>query len=333
MSEVQEELSSKDKETALTNVIAAIHKQFGGGSIMAFGSGSLPDVEFLSSGSISLDKALGGGYGKGRIIEVIGNPSSGKTTCALHAVAEVQKNGGQAAYLDQEHALDPIYCASLGVDMEDLLISQPDSAEEALGIAKMLAESAAVDLIVIDSVAALVPLAELSGDIGDSHMGLLARLMGQTCRALAGIAARTNTTIIFINQYRLKIGVMFGDPRTTPGGEALKYAASQRLEIATTGKEKLGEEITGVSTRVKVIKNKLAPAFRECEFSLEFGRGINKYHDLTVWASEHNVIDKSGAWYSYKGEKIGQGTSKAMEWLQANPAKYDEIFKICSEMK
>ncbi len=312
-------------------VIANIEKQFGKGSIMSGKSKTIADAEFFSTGSISLDKALGGGWGKGRIIEIYGPESAGKSTLALHAVAESMKAGGKCAYIDAEHALDPKYARSLGVEVDDLLISQPDSGEQALGICDMLISSGAIDIIVIDSVAALVPRAELEGDIGDSHMGLQARLMGQALRKMTGNAATTGTTVIFINQLRMKIGVMFGNPETTSGGNALKFYASQRVDIRKTSVTKTEDVATATRVKVKVVKNKLAPPFREAEFSLEFGSGINKYHDLLVYASEvKTYIEKSGAWYSYKGDRIGQGAANSADYLKEHPAMYNEIFALCS---
>lgn len=312
------------KDNALQTVLAAIEKQFGKGAIMA-GPVDLPDIEFIPTGCISLDKALGGGIAKGRIAEIFGPESSGKTTIALHVAAECQKVAGTVAFIDAEHALDLNYAASLGVDSTKLLISQPDNAEEALNITDMLVSSGAVDLVIIDSVAALVPAAEIAGDIGDSHMGLQARLMGQALRKLTGVTGKTNSAIIFINQLRMKIGVMFGSPETTSGGNALKFYASQRIDIRKTGLTKMGEEVNGQTTKVKVVKNKVALPFKEVEFSLLHGKGIDKYADLLELAVKQEIIEKAGAWYSYNGERVGQGAANSVEFLRENAAIYDAI--------
>jgi recombination protein RecA len=281
----------------------------------------------VSSGSLSLDLALGGGYPKGRILEIYGPESSGKTTLTLHAIAEVQKQGGTAAFIDAEHALDPAYARRLGVDTDNLLVSQPDNGEQALEIAETLVRSNAVDLVVVDSVAALVPQAEIDGDMGDSHMGLQARLMSQALRKLTGIISKSKTTVIFINQIRMKIGVMFGNPETTTGGNALKFYASVRLDIRRTGQIKNGEEIIGSRTKVKVVKNKIAPPFRVAEFDIMYNEGISKTGDVLDLAVLHNIVEKSGAWFAYGEGKIGQGREASKEYLKENPKVLDEIEK------
>lgn len=316
-------MKQEEKDTALDLVLKNIEKEYGKGTI-CLGEYSLPDIEFISTGCISLDKAMGGGFARGRIAEIYGPESSGKTTVTLHAIAEAQKAGETCAIIDAEHALDLTYAKALGIDTDKLLITQPDTAEDCLNITDKLISSGAVGLVVVDSVAAMVPRAELEGSVGDSHMGLQARLMGQALRKLTGVTKATNTTLIFINQLRMKIGVMYGSPETTAGGNALKFYASQRLDIRTTGKEKIGDEITGNSSRIKVVKNKIAPPFKEAEFTLEYGRGINKYVDLLRVAVTKNLVDKSGIWYAYKGERMGQGEKNAMDWLQNNL----EVFKI-----
>lgn len=321
-------MNETDKKTALELVITNIEKEYGKGTICS-GQFTLPDIEFIPTGCLSLDKAMGGGFARGRIAEVFGPESVGKTTLVLHAIAEAQKAGGTCAFIDAEHALDLTYAKALGIDTDKLLISQPDNAEQALNVANMLISSGALTLVVVDSVAALVPAAEISGDIGDSHMGLQARLMGQALRKLTGVTKQTNTSLIFINQLRMKIGVMFGNPETTSGGNALKFYASQRLDIRITGKEKMGDEIVGNETRVKVIKNKIATPFKEATFTLEYGHGINKYVDLLRVAVEKNLVEKSGAWYSYKGERVGQGEANSMEFLKQNSAIYAELYSLC----
>lgn len=302
-----------------------INKQFGDGAIRRLGDTKTVDVELVSSGSLSLDLALGGGFPKGRIIEVFGPESSGKTTLALHAIAEIQKNGGTAAFIDAEHALDPAYARRLGVDTDNLLVSQPDNGEQALEIAETLVRSNAVDIVVIDSVAALVPQAEIDGDMGDSHMGLQARLMSQALRKLTGIISKSKTTVVFINQIRMKIGVMFGNPETTTGGNALKFYASVRLDIRRTGQIKSGEEIIGSRTKVKVVKNKIAPPFRVAEFDIMYNEGISKTGDVLDLAVLHNIVGKSGAWFDYADAKIGQGREASKEYLKANPEVLAEI--------
>lgn len=315
------------KLKALGLAMDQITKQFGDGSIMKLGEAHRADVELIPSGALSLDIALGGGYPKGRIIEVYGPESSGKTTLTLHAIAEVQRNGGTAAFIDAEHALDPSYARKLGVDTDNLLVSQPDNGEQALEIAETLVRSNAVDLIVVDSVAALVPQAEIEGDMGDSHMGLQARLMSQALRKLTGIINKSHATVIFINQIRMKIGVMFGNPETTTGGNALKFYASVRLDIRRTGQIKVGEEILGNRTKVKVVKNKIAPPFRIAEFDIMYNEGISKTGDILDLAVQHGIVGKAGAWFDYKDEKIGQGRDKTKEFLKQNPKVLDEIDK------
>lgn len=315
------------KNKALGLAMESIEKQFGKGSIMKLGESYKVKVETIPTGSISLDLALGGGIPKGRIIEIYGPESSGKTTLTLHAIAEIQKQGGTAAFIDAEHALDPSYAKRIGVDVENLLLSQPDNGEQALEIAETLVRSNAVDLIVVDSVAALVPRAEIEGDMGDSHMGLQARLMSQALRKLTGVINKSKATVIFINQIRMKIGVMFGNPETTTGGNALKFYASVRMDIRRTGQIKQGEEIIGNRTKVKVVKNKIAPPFRIAEFDIMYNQGISKSGDVLDLAAEKGVVDKSGAWYAYKDEKIAQGREAAKKYLEDNPKVLEEISK------
>lgn len=315
------------KSKALGLALETIEKQFGKGSIMKLGEAHKVNVETVSTGSLSLDLALGGGIPKGRIIEIYGPESSGKTTLTLHAIAEVQRAGGTAAFIDAEHALDPAYAKRLGVDTDNLLISQPDNGEQALEIAETLVRSSAVDLVVVDSVAALVPRAEIEGDMGDSHMGLQARLMSQALRKLTGIINRSNTTVIFINQIRMKIGVMFGNPETTTGGNALKFYASVRMDIRRISQIKQGEEIIGNRTRVKVVKNKIAPPFRQAEFDIMYNQGISKSGDVLDLAVEHNIIEKAGAWFAYGEGKIGQGREQAKQYLEENPKVMAEVEK------
>src|SRR5690348_3789094 len=322
-----EKPDNEGKLKALGLAMDQITKQFGDGSIMKLGEAKKVDVELLPSGALSLDLALGGGYPKGRIIEIYGPESSGKTTLTLHAIAEIQKQGGTAAFIDAEHALDPAYAKRLGVDTDNLLVSQPDNGEQALEIAETLVRSNAVDLVVVDSVAALVPQAEIDGEMGDSHMGLQARLMSQALRKLTGIINKSKTTVIFINQIRMKIGVMFGNPETTTGGNALKFYASVRLDIRRIGQIKQGEEVIGNRTRVKVVKNKIAPPFRQAEFDIMYNEGISKSGDILDMATERGIVEKSGAWFSYKGEKIAQSREAAKKYLEANPKVMDEIAK------
>jgi recombination protein RecA len=319
--------SSKDsgKSKALGAAAEQIEKQFGVGAIMRLGEAQKVHVDTFGSGSLSLDLALGGGFPKGRIIEVYGPESSGKTTLTLHAVAEIQKEGGTAAFVDAEHALDPQYARRLGVKLEDLYISQPDSGEQALEITETLVRSNAVDLIVVDSVAALVPRAELEGEMGDAHMGLQARLMSQALRKLAGVINKSNTTVIFINQIRMKIGVMFGNPETTTGGNALKFYSSVRLDIRRIGQIKEGEDVTGSRVRVKVVKNKVAPPFRTAEFDVMYNQGISIAGDVLDLAVIHGVVGKSGAWFDYKDQKVAQGRESAKQYLEDNPKILKEI--------
>lgn len=313
------------KKAALDLAVSQISKQFGDGSIMKLGDAHKIDVETTPSGTLSLDIALGGGYPKGRIIEIYGPESSGKTTLALHAVAELQKQGGTAAFIDAEHALDPQYAARLGVNTNDLLVSQPDNGEQALEIVETLVRSNAVDIIVLDSVAALVPQAEIDGDMGDSLPGLQARLMSQALRKLTGIINKSKATVIFINQIRMKIGVMFGNPETTTGGNALKFYASQRLDIRRIGQIKQGEDVIGNRVRVKVVKNKIAPPFRQAEFDIMYNEGISTTGDVLDLAVVHDIVQKSGAFYKYNGETIGQGREAAKKYLKDNPDKLTEI--------
>lgn len=317
--------ASEGKLKALGLAQEQINKQFGDGAIRRLGDTKTVDVELVSSGALSLDLALGGGYPKGRILEIYGPESSGKTTLTLHAIAEVQKLGGTAAFIDAEHALDPAYARRLGVDTDNLLVSQPDNGEQALEIAETLVRSNAVDLVVVDSVAALVPQAEIDGDMGDSHMGLQARLMSQALRKLTGIISKSKTTVIFINQIRMKIGVMFGNPETTTGGNALKFYASVRLDIRRTGQIKSGEEIIGNRTKVKIVKNKIAPPFRIAEFDIMYNEGISKTGDVLDLAVIHGIVEKSGAWFAYNDAKIGQGREASKDYLKKNPKVLDEI--------
>ena len=315
-------MTNPEKEKAIELAVSAIEKQFGKGAVMRLGNDEplVQDISAISSGSVSLDLALGvGGIPRGRVIEIYGPEASGKTTLTLHMVAEAQKAGGVAAFIDAEHALDVGYARKLGVRTEDLLISQPDTGEQALEICEMLVRSGAVDLIVIDSVAALVPRAELEGEMGDQHMGLQARLMSQALRKLTATISKANASVIFINQIRMKNGVMFGNPETTTGGNALKFYASQRLDIRRVGAIKDGETVIGNRTRVKVVKNKVAPPFREVEFDILYGQGISREGDLLDLAVENNIIEKSGAWFSYGGERIGQGRENARDFLKLHP--------------
>ena len=317
--------ADEGKLKALGLAMDQITKQFGDGSIMKLGEAKKVDVELLPSGALSLDIALGGGYPKGRIIEIYGPESSGKTTLTLHAIAEMQKQGGTAAFIDAEHALDPAYAKRLGVDTDNLLVSQPDNGEQALEIVETLVRSNAVDLIVVDSVAALVPQAEIDGDMGDSHMGLQARLMSQALRKLTGIINKSKATVVFINQIRMKIGVMFGNPETTTGGNALKFYASVRMDIRRTGQIKEGEEIIGNRTKVKVVKNKIAAPFRTAEFDIMYNEGISKTGDVLDLAVNHGVVGKAGAWFDYNDAKIGQGREATKKYLKENPDVLAEI--------
>ena len=317
----------ENKSKALAAALSQIEKQFGKGSIMRMGDTDIgADIQSVSTGSLGLDIALGiGGLPRGRVVEIYGPESSGKTTLTLSVIAQMQKVGGVAAFIDAEHALDPQYAQKLGVNVSDLLISQPDTGEQALEIADMLVRSGSVDIVVIDSVAALVPKAEIEGEMGDSHMGLQARLMSQALRKLTGNIKRTNTMVIFINQIRMKIGVMFGNPETTTGGNALKFYASVRLDIRRTGAIKRGDEVIGSETRVKIVKNKVAPPFKQAEFDILYGEGISREGEIIEMGSNLKLVEKAGAWYSYKGEKIGQGKDNAREYLREHPEIANEI--------
>src|SRR5436190_2299128 len=316
----------KEKLKAVTAAVAAIEKQFGKGAIMSLGGAEVPEIGVIPTGSVGLDLALGvGGLPRGRVVEIYGPESSGKTTLTLHAIAQAQKAGGVCAFIDAEHALDVNYARKLGVRIEDLLVSQPDCGEQALEIVERLVSTGAVDLIVIDSVAALVPKAEIEGEMGDAHMGLQARLMSQALRKLTAATARNNTAVVFINQLRMKIGVVYGNPETTTGGNALKFYASVRLDIRKIGVVKNGDVVMGTKTRVKVVKNKMAPPFREAEFEILYGMGVNWAGEIVDLGSEAGVIEKSGAYYSWKGERIAQGRENACQWMQENPKIAEEI--------
>ncbi len=320
--------SPAEREKALDTALAQIDRQFGKGSVMRLGSDDRAPVEVIPTGSIALDSALGiGGWPRGRIVEIYGPESSGKTTVTLHAIANAQKNGGVAAFIDAEHALDPEYAKALGVDIDALLVSQPDTGEQALEIADMLIRSGAIDLIVIDSVAALVPRAEIEGEMGDSHVGLQARLMSQALRKLTGALSTTNTTMIFINQLREKIGVFFGSPETTAGGKALKFYASVRLDIRRIETLKDGQDAVGNRTRVKVVKNKMAAPFKQAEFDILYGAGISREGSLIDFGVEHEIVKKSGAWYTYEGDQLGQGKENSRNYLLNNPQVAEEIEK------
>ncbi len=325
--------ASSEKQKALELAFSQIERQFGKGSIMKLGSDSaMVSIPTISTGSLSLDAALGiGGLPKGRSCEIFGPESSGKTTLALHAVAEAQKQGGIAAFIDVEHALDPGYANKLGVNIDDLLISQPDTGEQALDIVEVLVRSGAVDIIVIDSVAALTPKAELNGDMGDSHMGLHARLMSQAMRKLTGVISKSKTCVLFINQIRMKIGVMFGNPETTTGGNALKFYSSIRLDIRRIAAIKTGDSVSGNRTRVKIVKNKLAPPFREAEFDIIYGVGISRTGDVLDIGVKYDIVTKSGTWYSYESERIGQGRENAKKFLDENPDLLQKIESSCRE--
>ena len=327
--------AGSDKSKALAAALSQIEKQFGKGSIMRLGAGEvIDDIEVVSTGSLGLDIALGiGGLPRGRVVEIYGPESSGKTTLTLQVIAEMQKLGGTAAFIDAEHALDPQYAQKLGVELSDLLISQPDTGEQALEICDALVRSGSVDLIVIDSVAALTPKAEIEGEMGDSLPGLQARLMSQALRKLTGSIKRTNTLVIFINQIRMKIGVMFGNPETTTGGNALKFYASVRLDIRRTGSIKKGEEVIGSETKVKVVKNKVAPPFKVAQFDILYGEGISREGEVIDLGAELNIVDKSGSWYSYGGDRIGQGKDNAREYLRSNPDVALEIENKVRESK
>ena len=318
--------TSMGKEKALELALSQIEKQFGKGAVMKLGEFKTTDVEAISTGALSLDVALGiGGIPRGRIIEIYGPESSGKTTLALHMIAECQKSGGEAAFIDAEHALDPVYAKHLGVDIDNLIVSQPDTGEQALEIAEALIRSSAIDLVVVDSVAALVPKAEIDGEMGDTHVGLQARLMSQALRKLAGVLNRSNASLVFINQLREKVGVMFGSPETTPGGRALKFYASVRLDIRKIEAIKQDSEIIGNKVRVKVVKNKVAPPFRETEFDIIYGKGISKSGNILDLAVNLDIVEKAGAWFSYNGERIGQGRENAKKYIENNPELMQEL--------
>jgi len=324
-SEVKDMVKKSGKDEALSLAVDHIKKQFGQGAIMQLGADQRIDIETFSSGSLGLDIALGGGIPKGRIIEIYGPESSGKTTLALHAVAEIQKQGGTAAFVDAENALDPSYAAKIGVNIKDFLVSQPDNGEQALEIVETLVRSNAVDLIVVDSVAALVPQAEIEGDMGDAHMGLQARLMSQALRKLTGVINRSKCTVIFINQLRMKIGIMFGNPETTTGGNALKFYASVRMDIRRISQIKNGDEVIGNRARVKVVKNKVAPPFREAEFDIMYNQGISRAGETLDLAVNNDIIAKSGAWFEYEGAKIGQGREAAKQYLIDHPEALKKV--------
>lgn len=326
-------MTDNNRERAIDLALSQIEKQFGKGSIMRLGEDAvLPGIEAISTGALSLDIALGvGGVPRGRIVEIYGPESSGKTTLALHIVAEAQKTGGIAAFVDAEHALDITYARKLGVNTDDLLVSQPDTGEQALEITEVLIRSGAIDVLVVDSVAALVPRAEIEGEMGDSHMGLQARLMSQALRKLTGTISKSNCCVIFINQIRMKIGVMFGNPETTTGGNALKFYASVRMDIRRIGALKQGQDVIGNRTRVKIVKNKVAPPFKEVEFDIMYGEGISHAGDLLDMAADEEIIEKSGSWYSYKADRIGQGRENAKQFLKDNPEMADEIEAILRE--
>ncbi|MBQ6128051.1 MAG: recombinase RecA [Lachnospiraceae bacterium] len=323
-------MEREDKLRALDAALAQIERQFGKGSVMKLGDpGTQMNVETIPTGSLSLDIALGlGGIPKGRIVEIYGPESSGKTTVTLHMIAEVQKRGGIAGFIDAEHALDPVYAKNIGVDIDNLYISQPDNGEQALEITETMVRSGAIDIVVVDSVAALVPKAEIDGEMGDSHVGLQARLMSQALRKLTAVISKSNCTVIFINQLREKVGVMFGNPETTTGGRALKFYSSVRLDVRRIEALKQAGEVIGNRTRVKVVKNKIAPPFKEAEFDIMFGKGISREGDLLDLAANANIIVKTGAWYAYKGQKIGQGRENAKQYLLENPDMYSEVEKI-----
>lgn len=319
-------MSMEDRKKALAQALGQIEKQFGKGSIMKLGENPETKVEAVSSGSIQVDAALGiGGYPRGRIIEIYGPESAGKTTVTLHAIAEVQKAGGVAAFIDAEHALDPVYAAKLGVDVNELLLSQPDTGEQALEIAEHLVRSGAVDMIVVDSVAALVPKAEIEGEMGDSHVGLQARLMSQAMRKLSGALNKSKTIALFINQIREKVGVMFGNPEVTPGGRALKFYSTIRMEVRRSEQLKLGQDIVGNKTKIKIVKNKVAPPFRNVDVDIMYGEGISREAEILDLGSEHDIVKKSGAWYAYENDRLGQGRENAKQFLKENPELALEI--------
>lgn len=321
-----------ERKQALDNALRQIEKQFGKGSVMKLGEDGFRQIATIPSGSLALDVALGiGGYPKGRVVEIYGPESSGKTTVALHAIAEAQRQGGQAAFIDAEHALDPTYAQALGVNTDELLLSQPDTGEQALEITEALIRSGAVDIVVVDSVAALVPKAEIEGEMGDSHMGLQARLMSQALRKLSGAINKSNATAIFINQIREKIGVMFGNPETTPGGRALKFYSSVRLEVRRAETLKQGNEIMGNRARIKVVKNKVAPPFKQAEVDIMYGKGISKEGEILDVGADLDIVEKSGAWYSYKGERLGQGRENSKQFLTENPKIMAEVHAAIRE--
>ena len=324
---------AEEKKKALESVFSVIEKEYGTGSIMKLGDANSVDVEVIPTGSLTLDMALGvGGLPRGRVIEIYGPESSGKTTVALHVVAEAQKMGGEAAFIDAEHALDPVYAKKLGVDIDNLIVAQPDTGEQALDIAEALARSGALDVIVVDSVAALVPKAEIDGEMGDSHVGLLARLMSQALRKLTAVISKSGTVVIFINQLREKVGVMYGNPETTPGGRALKFFSSVRLDVRRGEVIKNGTELIGNKTKVKVVKNKVAPPFKTAEFDILYGEGISKEGNILDFAVENNIIKKSGAWFSYNGEKIGQGRDNVRKYMVENKEFTAEIDRQVREL-
>jgi recombination protein RecA len=323
----EEKKISKERQEAVDMAVGQIEKQFGKGAIMRYGEASKVNVQTTPTGSISLDIALGGGVPKGRIVEIYGPESSGKTTLAYHVIAESQKNGGMAAFIDAEHALDPEYAKNIGVNVDKLLISQPDTGEQALEIAETLVRSNAIDVLVVDSVAALVPRAEIEGEMGDSHMGLQARLMSQALRKLTGAISKSHTTVIFINQIRMKIGVMFGNPETTAGGQALKFYSSVRMDIRRSEQIKDGDNVIGNHVRVKVVKNKIAPPFKTAEFDIMYNEGISSEGDVLDMAVKDGFVDKSGAWYEYEGTKIGQGREAAKQYLRDNTKVFDLLSK------
>lgn len=314
-----------DKKKLADVAIKKLHKEYGKDSVNLYSEMEDRTVETLSSGSFGLDIALGGGWGRGRVVEIYGPEASGKTTLTLHAIAECQKAGGVAAFIDAEHALDPVYARNLGVDMDDLIFSQPSCGEEGLNIASQLIRSGGVDMVVVDSVAALVPKKELEGDVGDTHVGLQARMMSQALRRLASETSQAHAILLFINQTRDKIGMMFGKPTTTPGGKALKYAATQRVEIARIASVKSGDDVIAARTRCKIEKNKIAPPFRKCEFEITFGKGINRTAELLDFALKHDIIEQKGAWFSYNGSNVGQGRENTLTWLDSDLATYMEI--------
>ncbi len=328
----EQRVINEEKKRALNSVFEVIEKQYGKGSIMKLGDTTGVDVDVIPTGSMTLDMALGvGGIPKGRVVEIYGPESSGKTTVALHIVAEAQKRGGEAAFVDAEHALDPTYAQKLGVDIDNLIVAQPDTGEQGLEIAEALVRSGALDVIVIDSVAALVPKAEIEGEMGDSHVGLLARLMSQALRKLTGITSKTGTTVIFINQLREKVGVVYGNPETTPGGRALKYFSSVRLDVRKLEAIKNGTEVIGNKTRVKVVKNKVAPPFKEAEFDILYGQGISKEGNILDVAVNLDIIQKSGAWFSFEGERLGQGRDNVRKYMQDNPDFTKDIEEMVRE--